>query len=99
LEEAAPSADPRFPSCEDLFSVILDSKSLEQLRQAEECVELRDEAGQLVGYFIRPEDRSSEASLYRDVEVPFTDEDLDRFESEPGGRTLDEILKDLEKRA
>jgi hypothetical protein len=30
--------------------------------------------------------------------VPFTAEELDRFEKEPGGRSLAEILADLEKR-
>ncbi len=82
-----------------MSSVVLDSKSLEQLRQGGGRVEILDEAGQLAGYFIRPDDRLLEASLYRDIEVPFTDEDLDRFEQEPGDYTLDEILKDLEKRS
>jgi hypothetical protein len=81
-----------------MSSVILDSKSLEQLRHIEERVEIRNEAGQLIGYFIPPGDRSLEVSRYREAELPFTDEDLDRFESEPGGRALDEILHDLEKR-
>jgi hypothetical protein len=79
--------------------VVLDSKALEQLRQVEGRAEIRDEAGQLVGYFILPDDRSLEASLYQDVEVPFTDEELDRFENEPGGHTLEEILRDLEERS
>jgi hypothetical protein len=82
-----------------MFEQIFDSVTLNKLRQINERVEIRDEAGQLVGYFIPLDDRSLEASLYQDVEVPFTDEDLDRFEQEPGGYTLDEILKDLEKRS
>ncbi|HZW29470.1 MAG TPA: hypothetical protein VFF52_02120 [Isosphaeraceae bacterium] len=82
-----------------MSSVVLDSKALEQLQQFEGRVEIRNQAGELVGYFMPPDDRSLESLLYRDVEVPFTDEELDRFESEPGGRTLDEILKDLEKRS
>jgi len=82
-----------------MFEQIFDSTTLNKLRQIHERMEIRDEAGQLVGYFTPPDDRSLEASLYREVEVPFTDEDLDRFESEPGGRTLDEILKDLEERS
>ena len=36
-----------------------------------------------------PSGRSSGITSYADVDVPFTDEDLDRFENEPGGRTLD----------
>jgi hypothetical protein len=81
-----------------MSSVVLDSKSLEQLRQAGGPVEIRDEAGQLAGYFTPPGEHSPFGSPYQDMEVPFTEEELDRFESEPGGRTLDEILEDLEKR-
>jgi hypothetical protein len=82
-----------------MSSVVLDSEVLARLRQAEGRVEIRDRAGLLVGYFIPPSENSTDVSPYRGVEVPFTDEDLDRFESEPGGRALDEILKDLEKRS
>jgi hypothetical protein len=82
-----------------MFSVTLDSKSLEQLRRIEERVEIRDEAGQLIGYFTPPDDRPLGVSLCDNGELPFTEEDLDRFESEPGGRSLDEILKDLEQRS
>jgi hypothetical protein len=78
-----------------MSSVVLDSKSLEQLLQAEGRVEIRDDTGRLAGYFLPPDDRLLADSLYRDIEVPFTDEELDRFEQEPGGYTLDEILKDL----
>jgi hypothetical protein len=72
---------------------------LERLRQPGGRVEIRDETGQLAGYFTPPSAQAIESGLYRDVEVPYTDEELDRFAQEPGGRSLDEILKDLEKRA
>ena len=74
-----------------MSSVVLDSKVLERLRQLGGRVEIRDEAGQLAGYFTPPSDHPSESSPYRDVEIPFTDEDLDRFEEEPG-RTLRDML-------
>lgn len=82
-----------------MSSVILDSRVLETLRQLGGRVEIRDEAGQLAGYFTPPSDHPAGFDPYRDVEVPFTDEDLDRFEAESGGRSLDEILKDLERRS
>lgn len=82
-----------------MSSVVLDSESLTRLRQAEGRVEIRDKAGQLVGFFTPTGERSPSVSPYRNLEIPFTDEDLDRFDSEPGARTLDEILKDLEKRS
>jgi hypothetical protein len=90
---------PTFFRRSAMSSVVLDSKSLEKLRQGQGRVEIRDEAGQLAGYFIPPHDRLLEASLYGGIEVPFTDEDLDRFEQEPGGRSLVEILDDLAKRS
>jgi hypothetical protein len=82
-----------------MSSVVLDSEVLERLRQPGGRVEIRDEAGQLAGYFTPPSDHTTESNPYRSVEVPFSDEDLDRFEEEPGGRSLDEILRDLEGRS
>lgn len=82
-----------------MSSVVLDSRVIERLRQPGGRVEIRDEAGELAGYFTPRRENPMASSLYRTVEVPFTDEELDRFEHEPGGRSLDEILKDLEKRS
>ncbi|MGP0067289.1 MAG: hypothetical protein ACLQGP_27300 [Isosphaeraceae bacterium] len=77
-----------------MSSVVLDSRSLELLRQGEGRVEIRDEAGQLAGYFIPPVDRS----LYESVEVPVSEDELRRRAQKGGGRTLAEILADLEQR-
>jgi hypothetical protein len=74
---------------------ILDSTMSDQLRQIKEPVELFDPHGLPLGTFT-PVD---EKSLYRQIEVPFTTEELKRFASEPGGRTLAEILADLEKQS
>ena len=66
------------------------------LRGLQSGAEIHDESGQLLGHFIPAVDKS----LYDQVEIPeFTEEELRRMENEPGGRSLDEILKDLEKRA
>jgi hypothetical protein len=78
-----------------MSSVVLDPKSLEQLRRAEELVEIRDEAGQLIGYFTPRIDRS----LYESAEVPVSEDELRRRAQKGGGRTLDEILTDLERQA
>jgi hypothetical protein len=82
-----------------MSSVVLDSEALARLRQADGPVEIRDQAGRLVGYFTPPSERPSRATLCGGVDVPFTEEDLDRYESEPGGRALEQILNDLEKRS
>ena len=71
----------------------LDPMTSDQLQQFQEPVELRDSRGLPLGTFT-PFD---EKRLYREIEIPFTTEELKRFASEPGGRTLAEILADLEK--
>ncbi len=81
-----------------MSSVVLDPQTLEQLRRPGGRVEIRDPSGELVGYFT-PHRGISAAGPTPPVEVPFTDEELDRFEKEPGGRTLAEILRDLENRS
>jgi hypothetical protein len=74
--------------------VVLDQTTLAKLRDPNGFIEVRDEQGQIVGYFHPTVNRSA----YQSVEVPFTDEELDRFEQEPGGRSLAEILADLERK-
>ena len=73
----------------------LDPTTSKLLRQFKEPIELRDSRGLPLGTFT-PVD---EKRMDRDIEVPFTTEDLKRFASEPGGRTLPEILAELEKRS
>ena len=75
--------------------VTIDANILEKLKGLGEVVELCDDTGQVVGLFTPVADRS----LYDNVEIPFTSEELDRFEQEPGGRPLKDILTDLENNA
>lgn len=58
------------------------------------AVELCDASGQVLGWFqptMTPE-------KYADLDVPFTEEEPAAASKEEGGRTLDEILADLESR-
>ena len=57
--------------------------------------QLCDEAGRVLGYFTPAADKS----LYEKVQPQISDEELQRRRQEKGGRTLSEILSDLEKRA
>jgi hypothetical protein len=74
--------------------IVLDPVTQEKLHDVEYQAELCDERGNVMGYFIR----KRAPRVYEEGEVPFTDEELSRFEREPGGRTLSEILADLEGR-
>jgi hypothetical protein len=76
-----------------MSKITLDSTMSDQLRQFKEPVELIDPRGFPPGTFTPVDDRR----LYREIEIPFSTEELKRFESEPGGRTLDKILADLDK--
>ncbi len=77
-----------------MTKVILDSTTSAILRQLSEQVELVDESGIPLGTFIPAEKkRPSETP-----EIPLSIEELKkRSAGEPGGRSLAEILADLEK--
>ena len=75
--------------------IVLDPQMRAKLNGLREPVEFCDEEGHVLGHYSPVADRA----LYDSVKVPFTDEELDRFEQEPGGRSLAEILADLEKKA
>jgi hypothetical protein len=76
-----------------MSKIILDSTTSGKFRQVNEQVELIDESGLPLGTFI-PVDKER---LYQTLEIPLSTEELKRFASEPGGRSLAEILADLEK--
>jgi hypothetical protein len=78
-----------------MSELIVDSGTLSKLRQVNERVEIRDQAGELIGYFTPKMDRR----LYDSVEVPVSEEELRRRALKGGGRTLAEILADLERHA
>ena len=72
---------------------VLDSNTAKSLVSGGKTVELCDPQGKTVGYFYPVAD----PNLYRVLNEMFTDEELDRAASEPGGRSLKEILADLER--
>jgi ATP-dependent RNA circularization protein (DNA/RNA ligase family) len=77
-----------------MSELILDSVTANKFREINERVEVCDEAGELIGYFVPRVDRR----LYESVEIPISDEELRRRAQKRGGRTLAEILADLERR-
>ena len=75
--------------------LVLDAETTEKLRATQERVEVCDVNGKTLGYFLPSTDRG----LYKIFDCPFTEEEIERARNEPGGRSLQEILADLQKRA
>jgi hypothetical protein len=78
------------------MAIVIDDPSIQsKLINASHTEELCDRSGQLIGHFVPIVDKSK----YQDVEPHISDEELDRREREGGGRSLAEILTELEKHA
>jgi hypothetical protein len=73
--------------------ITLNATTAAQLKDLQEMVELRDESGNVVGHFLPGPPRD----VHGKIIVPHSEEELDRRSREHGGRSLHEILIDLEK--
>jgi hypothetical protein len=71
--------------------IVLDKPTMDRLGGLQNPLVICDETGLVRGHFIP----SVDPELYRTVQVPFTEEELDSAEKEEGGRPLADILKDL----
>jgi len=79
-----------------MSSITLEPEVVAKLRVATEPCWLRDAQGNVVGYFHpgKPE----KPKVYREGEVPeLGEEEVRRRLAEPGGRTWEEIKRDLER--
>ena len=71
-----------------------DEKTLTELASIRDRAEICDSQGAVIGYF-QPVSKRIPEKFY---EPTFTEEELLRFEQEPGARTLSEIIRDLQNR-
>ncbi len=78
------------------MKVLIDAQLGDRFRDVHEPVELRDGSGQTFGYFHPAVVPQSEQR--RPLQSPFSDEELARRQSIPGGRPLAEIWKDFASR-
>jgi hypothetical protein len=78
-----------------MVRVILDASVLAKLNNPDGPVEVCDESGGMVGYF---QPVYSSATTREKPVSPISDEELRRRQQQRGGRSLEEILADLEKR-
>lgn len=74
-----------------MTQVTIDSATAAKLKDIHEKVELRDEAGRIVGHFMPGPPRDADGR----ISSPISDEEWERRVNEPGGRSLPEILSDL----
>lgn len=72
-----------------MTKLIIDQATLSKLNELRDKAEFCTESGTTLGFCTPAPSR--DRALYENVEIPFTDEQLDEFEREPGGRTLWEI--------
>lgn len=77
-----------------MSKIVVDQSLREKLLGMREALELCDESGQLIGHFWPVPDHA----LYEGEECPLSDEELARRAQERSGRTLAEIMADLEGR-
>jgi hypothetical protein len=71
--------------------IVLDAATRARLTGVIDCAELCDESGRSLGHFIPAVD----SAWYREIEVPFTNEELDAAEQESEVYTTAEVLHHL----
>jgi hypothetical protein len=76
-----------------MTEVTLDKATLTKLRNLQENLEVRDETGRILGYFVPAEDKAT----YDGVDAQVSDQELDRREAEEAGRPLPDIMRDLKE--
>lgn len=75
--------------------ITLDPNLRTRLNGLNERLEVCDEAGEVVGHFV-PE-AEYQRMLYRlaELQCPYSAEELDAMDKETGGKTLDELWREL----
>jgi hypothetical protein len=76
-----------------MTKVTIDAATVAKLKDVREMIELRDEAGRVVGHFLPGPPRDESGNII----VPFSDAELDEMAKQKGGRPLKDILNDLSK--
>jgi hypothetical protein len=77
-----------------MIRIIVDEAICDKLTEVGDRAELCDKSGRVIGFFQPVPDDD-----YAGYESPLSDEELDRRAREGGGRSLEEIMADLEKRS
>jgi hypothetical protein len=78
-----------------MSSIVVDTALLAQIQGAYQPVELRDPSGRLLGHFVPIFSQPRSAQM----EPKISEDELNRRQQARGGRSLAEIMADLEKRS
>ena len=79
-----------------MTKLVVDESFRVRLEDCGEFAQFCDEKGNVLGYFLPAE--IFERVLYEGVEPPISDEEVRRRVEAPGGRSLAQILADLQER-
>ena len=77
-----------------MMKITVDDALLSKLHNLDSPVELCDASGRVLGHFTPAVD----PAVYEGVESPTSEQELQRRSRQGGGRSLDEILGDLQRR-
>ncbi len=78
---------------DNMNTIVVDRLLRSKLNNLDSRLELRDESGKVLGYFVPASER--ERLLYAWAQAEFTDEEIERARREPGGLAIAEVLADL----
>jgi hypothetical protein len=76
-----------------MTALVLDQSAIDQLKAVDVGVEVRDQQGNLIGYF-HPAVSPDDVDQY---ECPVSEDELHRRAAKGGGRSLTDILDDFRK--
>lgn len=74
--------------------ITIDANTANKLKEAREMVELRDEAGRVVGHFLPGPPRDANGQII----CPYSEEEIELLARQTGGRSLNDIFADLDRR-
>ena len=80
-----------------MTTIVLDRQQSQHFESIHDRAEIQGDDGRVLGVYVPT--RESLTVVSKTVASPYTDEELDRWAAEPGGRSLAEILGDLRSRS
>ena len=80
-----------------MTTIVLDRQYSTRFESIHDRAEIRGADGRVLGVYVPAKETMDFVS--KTIASPYSDEELDRWAAEPGGRSLAEILADLRSRS